>query len=230
MRDFFVIGHRGAAGEKFENSLSGFEYALTLGIDAIELDVRAHSGELWVIHDHQLERLTGTNGIFDSVKNPDGLRLLNNEAIPKLHQVLDLTWGKMPVNIEIKSFDTADLVVELLNSYPAINRDSEFPWVLISSFDHRQLVDLRAQSCPWELAPLITGIPTNARQLIEEIKPYSLHLDEDYVDLEFINQIQHKDVRVMVFTVNDYNQALGLKKNGINGIFTDFPSKLAGIE
>ena len=45
MHDFFIIGHRGAAGEKFENSLSGFKHALTLDIDAIELDVRAHSGE-----------------------------------------------------------------------------------------------------------------------------------------------------------------------------------------
>ncbi len=36
MGSFFIIGHRGAVGEKFENSLSGFEYALTLDIDAIE--------------------------------------------------------------------------------------------------------------------------------------------------------------------------------------------------
>ena len=38
MQPFYFIGHRGAAGEKFENSMSGFEYALSLDIDAIELD------------------------------------------------------------------------------------------------------------------------------------------------------------------------------------------------
>ena len=57
--NFYIIGHRGAAGELFENSLEGFEYALTLGIDMIEIDIREHSSELWVIHDHDLERLTG---------------------------------------------------------------------------------------------------------------------------------------------------------------------------
>ena len=39
--------------------MSGFEYALSLDIDAIELDIQLHRGELWVIHDHDLERLTG---------------------------------------------------------------------------------------------------------------------------------------------------------------------------
>ena len=230
MHEFFVIGHRGAAGEKFENSLSGFEYALTLDIDAIELDVRAHSGELWVIHDNELDRLTGSSGKFDKSEDPGSLRLLNGEAIPKLHQVLDLIWGKMPVNIEIKSLDSAGLIVDLLRQYPTIEAESPFPWILISSFDHRQILELRRQACPWELAPIISGIPTNGNQLIDEIKPYSLHLDDKYVDLKIIEQIQSQGVRVMVFTVNDYNLALDLKNSGIDGIFTDFPSKLTGIE
>jgi len=230
MHDFFVIGHRGAAGEKFENSFSGFELALTLDIDAIELDVRAHSGELWVIHDFYLERLTGSSGRFDTFEDPSSLRLLNNEPIPKLEQVLDLLWGKMPVNIEIKSSETADPLLDLLAQYPLIEAQSEFPWILISSFDHRQILDLSRQSCPWKLAPIISGIPANAKQLIEEIKPYSLHMKDDYVDFEFIEQVQGMGVHVMVFTVNDFNRALSLKQSGIDGIFTDFPSELSNLQ
>ena len=49
----------GTPGERLENSLDGFSHALTLAIDAIELDIREHSGQLWVFHDHKLERLTG---------------------------------------------------------------------------------------------------------------------------------------------------------------------------
>lgn len=230
MHDFFIIGHRGAAGEKFENSLSGFEYALTLDIDAIELDVRAHSGELWVIHDHQLDRLTSSSGAFNTFENPGSLRLLNNEPIPKLRQVLDLMWGKMPLNIEIKSFDSAGLLLALLDRYPVIESESSFPWVLISSFDHRQILELRSQACPWELAPIISGIPINADQLVDEIKPYSLHLDDEYVDLAFVEQVRRQGVRVMVFTVNDSSRALSLKKSGIDGIFTDYPSRLQNID
>jgi glycerophosphoryl diester phosphodiesterase len=230
MHDFFVIGHRGAAGEKFENSLSGFEHALTLDIACIELDVRAHSGDLWVIHDNDLERLTGSSGRFETIENPASLRLLNKERIPKLREVLDLLWGIKPVNIELKSFNSAGLVLDLLGQYPAIEAESAFPWILISSFDHRQILELRRQNCPWQLAPIISGIPTNEKQLLEEIKPYSLHMDFEYVDFEFIEQVQRMGVHVMVFTVNDYSQALNLKQSGVDGVFTDFPSELSSLQ
>ncbi len=44
MHNFYLIGHRGVAGERFENSMSGFEHALTLDLDAVELDIRQHAG------------------------------------------------------------------------------------------------------------------------------------------------------------------------------------------
>ncbi|MCH8104349.1 MAG: glycerophosphodiester phosphodiesterase [Proteobacteria bacterium] len=230
MNNFFIIGHRGARGEKFENSLSGFKYALTLDIDAIELDIRQHSGELWVIHDHELERLTGSTGRFDEAIDPSKLRLLNNEPIPRLREVLDLFWGKLPVNIEIKSFDTVSLLLELLDQYPVIEQDSNFPWILISSFDHRQIRELRNRSCPWELALLTGGIPINTRQLIDEIKPFSWNMKDEYVDYSFIEQIQRQGVRVMIYTVNKMHRAVSLRNGGIDGIFTDYPSSLANID
>ena len=230
MHEFFVIGHRGAAGEKLENSLSGFKHALTLDIDAIELDVRQHSGELWVIHDNDLQRLTGSSGNFEDSDDPAQLRLLNGEPIPKLSEVLDLYWARMPINIEIKSLDTAALLLELLDQYPAIDKQSIFPWILISSFDHQQMADLRKLTDRWQLAPIITGIPINCDQLIDEIRPYSIHFDIDYIDPTVITQIKDRDVRVMVFTVNNVAQVTILKNAGVTGIFTDFPSQLLDIK
>lgn len=57
-----VYGHRGAKGEAPENTLAGFEYALELGLSALELDVRLSADEeLVVIHDDTVQRTT--NGI-----------------------------------------------------------------------------------------------------------------------------------------------------------------------
>lgn len=81
--DFYIIGHRGAAGEQFENSLEGFEYALTLDIDMIEIDIREHSSQLWVFHDRDLERLTADSGRFENHPNPSQLRLLNGGTLAK---------------------------------------------------------------------------------------------------------------------------------------------------
>jgi glycerophosphoryl diester phosphodiesterase len=226
MQSFYFIGHRGAAGEKFENTMSGFKYALSLEIDAVELDIQLNQGELWVIHDHDLERLTGTTGRFDELDDPAALRLLNGDPIPKLSEVLNLLWGKVPLNIEIKSAGTGLVLLELLEQYPAIEQTSGLPWIIISSFDHQQILELRSRDCPWALAPIILGIPLNARQLIDEIKPFSFHLYNEYLDIELVRQIQQQGVRVMVFTVNKPDRVHELRSAGIDGIFTDYPSTL----
>jgi glycerophosphoryl diester phosphodiesterase len=228
MQPFYFIGHRGAAGEKFENSMSGFEYALSLDIDALELDIQLHGGELWVMHDHDLERLTGATGRFDELDDPAALRLLNGEPVPRLSEVLDLIWGKIPINIEIKSPGTGPVLLGLLEQYPAIDQVSDFPWIIISSFDHRQILELRSQGCLWALAPIILGIPLNARQLIDDIKPFSFHLHNEYLDFDLVREIQQQGVRVMVFTVNKPDRVEKLRNAGIDGIFTDYPSKLPG--
>ncbi len=230
MNNFFIIGHRGAAGEKFENSLSGFEYALTLDIDAIELDIRQHSGELWVIHDQELDRLTGIKGRFDAFEDPSKLRLLNHEPIPKLGEVLDLLWGKIALNIEIKSLESTSLLLNLLKQYPFIEQEPRFPWILISSLDNTILLKLRKQNCPWELSLVTHGVPGYKNQLIDQIQPFCWSMDDESVDFAFIEQVQHLGVRVMVYTVNEKNRARTLKKAGIDGIFTDYPSRLLNID
>lgn len=58
-----LFGHRGARGEAPENTLAGFQYAQTLGIDAFELDVRLSADEqLVVMHDPTVDRTTNGSG------------------------------------------------------------------------------------------------------------------------------------------------------------------------
>jgi glycerophosphoryl diester phosphodiesterase len=229
MKGFSVIGHRGAAGEAFENSMSGFKLALSLDIDAIELDIRQHNGELWVIHDHELERLTGKPGLFTGIEQPLDIRLLNNEPVPKLKQVLDLFWGKMPINIEIKSFNTAALLLEVLSHYPALEANPNFPWILISSFDHRQILELRQMNCPWPISPISSGVPIHVESMVEALKPYSWNMDDEYIDIDFISQMKHLNIPTIVFTVNNKARARELKNAGAAGIFTDYPSTMVEI-
>jgi glycerophosphoryl diester phosphodiesterase len=230
MSNFFVIGHRGASGEKFENSMSGFELALTLDIDAIELDVHQHNGELWVIHDPELERLTGKSGLLSSTADLSEIRLLNGEPIPKLKDVLDLFWGRMPINIEIKSFNTAALLLEVLSHYPALETNPHFPWILISSFDHRQILELRHKNCPWPISPISAGVPIFVEPMAQALKPYSWNMNDEYIDLAFINQMNNLGIPVLVFTVNNKERAQALKNLGVKGIFTDFPSTMANFD
>jgi len=227
--NFYIIGHRGAAGERFENSLEGFKHALTLDIDAVELDIREHSSELWIFHDHDLERLTGIPGIFEDHPDPSALRLGNGEPIPTLKQVLDLYWGKMPLNIEIKSITNVELLLQLLDQYPEPGPQSGLPWLLISSFDHDIIHQLDQLEISWPLAPITDLLHHQVAADLEHITPFSWHFDHQALDLNAVQELRKDGIPSLVFTVNDIKRALYLRQQGVAGIFTDIPTKMAQI-
>ncbi len=226
---FYIIGHRGAAGEKFENSFEGFKHALTLEIDAVELDIREHSSQLWVFHDHDLERLTGIPGLFEDHPDPSTIRLRNGEAVPTLKQVLDLYWGKMPLNIEIKSITNLDLLLQLLDQYPEPGKPPGLPWILISSFDHDIIHQLDQLEITWPLAPITDLLHHQVAADLEHTTPFSWHFDHQCLDLDAVQKLRDQGIPSLVFTVNDSERARQLRQQGIAGIFTDFPSKMIQI-
>jgi glycerophosphoryl diester phosphodiesterase len=226
---FYIIGHRGAAGERLENSLDGFKHALTLEIDAIELDIREHSQRLWVIHDHDLERLTGKPGLFEDHLDPAAIKLRNGELVPDLQQVVDLYWGKMPVNIEIKSVTHVQLLLDLLARYSTPTSTSGLPWIMISSFNHLVLLELKKLDCPWPLAPISSGTPLQFDAELQQIAPFSWHFKDEYLDLDQVQYLRERGVASLVFTVNCPARAQYLKQNGVAGIFTDIPSQMPGL-
>ena len=227
--NFYIIGHRGAAGELFENSFEGFEYALTLGLDMIEIDVRQHGDDLWVIHDHDLERLTGEPGLFEHHPEPAKIRLLNGEPVPTLKQVLDMTWGKMPLNVEIKAVEELGLLLDLLDGYPAPPAADALPWILISSFNHEAIAALRRRGCPWPLAPITSGDQLEIQAELDSISPWSWHFDDDFMNFTLVDRLRQQGIPSFVFTVNDIERARELKRRGVAGILTDHPSKMIGI-
>lgn len=227
---FYLIGHRGAAGERLENSPEGFQHALTLAIDAVEIDIREHSGEIWVFHDRELERLTDQSGNFADQDDISRLRLANGEPIPRLRQVLDLYWGKMPLNIEIKSIGNLQGLLGLLAGYPSPGAAAGLPWILISAFNHDTLAELRRLGCPWPLAPLNRKPPAQTRDTIDAIAPYSWHFANDHVDLELVRDLRDRGILSLVFTVNDTDRARFLRAHGIAGIFTDQPARMLQMD
>ena len=114
-----VIGHRGAAAEAPENTLSSFTRALSAGADALELDVRVTAdGVPVVIHDPTLDRTTDRAGAVASLSvqevraadagarfTPDGGASLpfrgQGVTVPTLAEVLQRFPGT-PLVVELK--------------------------------------------------------------------------------------------------------------------------------
>ncbi|MFT5219692.1 MAG: glycerophosphoryl diester phosphodiesterase [Planctomycetota bacterium] len=222
--DFIIIGHRGAAGERFENTIEGFNHTLSIAPDAIELDIQEHNNELWVFHDDDMDRLTESAGPFSELDDVSKVRLNNGQPIPKLSEVLDLCWGKIALNIEAKSIANPQLLLDLLESYGELNANPVIPWILLSSFDHNVLFDLKQRGCRWPLAPIDEAIPDNIDSIIERLAPYSCHFDDDQLDFEKLALLHRAGVRSFIYTVNSIERANQLKESGVAGIFTDYPS------
>lgn len=121
------IAHRGLwsdSPETPENSLAAFAEAAANGY-AIELDVRLSAdGAVMVIHDDDIERMTGVPGSVSEMTATDlqALGLFDgSQIIPTLPEVLTLVDGRVPVFIEIKNTGQIgpleDAVARLLNSY-----------------------------------------------------------------------------------------------------------------
>ena len=230
---FYIIGHRGAAGEAFENTLEGFERAIELGVDAIELDIQENASQLWVFHDLGLDRLSDATGRFREHPNPGSIRLQDGSSIPTLKQVLDLAWARIPINIEVKAVKNLGLLLDLLGRYrpAALTADNGLPWILISSFDHPALMQLHQRACPWPLAPLVyhKPLPSELDSVQQSIPPFSWHFSDEYLDFFQITQLREQDLPSFVYTVNDLERARELRRRGVSGIFTDLPSTMLAL-
>jgi glycerophosphoryl diester phosphodiesterase len=76
------VGHRGAAGLKPENTLSGFMRALDLGVDAIEIDVLMTADKKLVVHhDYGLKP--------EIARSPDGSWLSSQAIMPIMNMSVE---------------------------------------------------------------------------------------------------------------------------------------------
>ena len=108
MGDYYYA-HRGYHHEPEapENSLAAFRLAVLHGY-GVELDVHLLSdGNLAVLHDSSLKRMTGHPGVVEDLKEsslPEYYLGNSRETIPSFRQVLDVIHGKIPMIVELKPY------------------------------------------------------------------------------------------------------------------------------
>jgi glycerophosphoryl diester phosphodiesterase len=140
-----VLGHRGSPTQRPENTIESFTAALAEGADGVELDVlQCETGELVVVHDPILTRLTGKNiavrhAPWSLLRTLDvGSHLdarFASARIPLLAEVFEALPADALVNVELKGADgppsprMAREVARALSTTPRRDR------LLVSSFD-----------------------------------------------------------------------------------------------
>lgn len=221
-----VIAHRGASGQEPENTLLAIQAAINANVDGIEIDVHLVENQLVVIHDRWLDKTTnGTGRIRD--KSFAELRRLDagkGQRIPTLWEVLLLIDGQCALNIELKSEQTVELVLEtLVKAIDILNFKKE--QFILSSFNHHLLKQIKLFDRSWRIGALTGSRPINYAVFAEMLDAYSVHIDVDFVDKNFVEDAHQRGLKVYVYTVDHEEDIADLIAIKVDGIFTNDPTR-----
>lgn len=224
-----VIGHRGAAGLKAENTLPSFRAAYAAGVNAVELDVYWHAQRLWVIHDDTLERTTNGEGTLNdyTLEQLRDLDAGEGHPMPYLTEVLAELPDQVGINIELKGPGTAGPVADLLMQLSAD--------VLVSSFDHDALRVFRELDDHTPVAPLYHHWPRAGLSGVVEtagtLTATYVNLSQRIATQRRIRGLSDAGLDCLIYTVNRIDQARKFIAWGAKGVFTDRPDlvRAAGL-
>ena len=232
-RKFNVIAHRGASGHTPENTLAAFQKAIDLGANMIELDAHlSRDGELVVIHDERLERLTNGFGFVNdyTLSELKQFKILKQgergdiERIPTLREVFELIGKHVGTVVELKTGYC---------SYPGIEAKTarlleEFDLIddaIVIAFHHPTLQEIKRVN-----PQIATGILYSAGLLepwavAETVGADVLHPDYHYIWPEVVAESQRRGYRVHPWTI-DAPDDLRRWKGVVDGITTNLPDRL----
>ena len=222
------IGHRGAKGSEPENTLISFQKALDMQVDGIELDVHLCSdGEIIVIHDETVDRTTNGTGLVHalSFRELKALSINEKHQVSTLREVFELVNQNCFINIELKTYETADKVVELIEEYVS-EKNWNYSHFLISSFDWNALQQVRFLSDEIQLGVLTETDLDLALAFAKFIKAKSIHPHFHLLNKENVLKIQEKGIQVFPWTLNELEDISKIKGYNVNGIITDFPNRI----
>ncbi len=222
------IGHRGAKGYEPENTLSSFQKAIDMQVDGIELDVHLSTdGELMVIHDETIDRTTNGKGFVNQFKRAElqNFKIEGNNRIPTLREVFDLVGRRCLINIELKTFETTPIVVNLIEKYIQEN-NWEYSDFIVSSFDWNALQEAHQRNPKIPVGVLTEVDLDEALAFAKFIQAKSIHPDFQLLNQENTINLLENGFEVIPWTVNKAADIKIVQSFNVSGIISDFPDRI----
>lgn len=228
------LAHRGLHGTGApENSLAAFRRAVDAGV-GVELDVHlCIDGHAVVTHDADLQRVTGHPGrVVELTCEELAERPLlggDGSGVPALRDVLDVLSGRVPVMIELKSFDRTvgpleRSVLDAITGYPGGVAVASFNPVSVDWFRaHARGVPrgqtaatFRDGSMPRWLAPLLRSMLLNRRT-----RPHYISYELTGLPNRWADAWRDRGLPLVTWTVRTPEQLARARAVADNVIFED---------
>ncbi|BAF69622.1 glycerophosphodiester phosphodiesterase [Nitratiruptor sp. SB155-2] len=220
IKPFGIVAHRGGGEESVENTIRGIEYALSIGVDIVEVDIRStKDGRLILLHDPDLTRIAG---IMKEVHDVDfdelqKYKVFGKEPIATLKEALQTVDGKCGLFLEIKEPSLTDKVIQMVHAHDAKE------WIAIISF-YEEVIEQTKKNDPEIVAGLVYSRPPGK---IKEAKAIGADfvLPHYKIATQKANRFAHAlGLKVVAWTVNEESLMMECIEKGVDVIATDFPS------
>ncbi len=238
-----VIAHRGYSGAYPENTICAINGAINLGVDMVELDVRLSRDHVPVIfHNTSLMPITSCPLRVDQLTVAE-LKALDvgiwrgetfrGERMPTLDEVLALTRGRIPLNLDIK---TPAAIVPIIAGVQA----------------HQMLDEVVLSGCTWAharrvrqvepglhvlmnvdgyLRTLLRILSARMALLLSQLQartaqPMGLNISHHFAAERFIRDAAACNLPIWTWTVDEPQRARQLAQLGAVSITSNWPDRI----
>jgi len=252
-----IIGHRGAGGKLPENTLPSFQKALEEGALFIELDVRSSKdGQVVILHDARLDRTTNGHGPVRK-KSLRELKALDAGYWFTLDRGASYPYRGQKIEIPtleeyLSSFSKARAIIEVKQSRPSIVQKvieivcrlgkeqsvllaTEKDVIMRAIRKELQKKDLRIASgfSYGEAAAFFYWVAGGKKGDLAS-SGQALQIPCEYNGMTLVSEAtisaaHELGVEMFVWTVNSVEEMGRLLDLGVDGIITDYPSRLREI-
>ncbi|SQB36868.1 cytoplasmic glycerophosphodiester phosphodiesterase [Citrobacter koseri] len=220
-----IVAHRGGGKLAPENTLAAIDVGARCGHTMIEFDVKlSKDGEIFLLHDDNLERTSNGWGVAGEVNWQDLLRVdagswfsgkFKGEPLPLLSQVAERCREHgMMANIEIKpTIGTGPLTGRVV-ALAARELWSGMTAPLLSSFEIDALEAAQKAAPELPRGLLLDDWRDDWHTLTTRLGCVSVHLNHKLLDEARVKVLKAAGLRILVYTVNKPQRAAELLRLG----------------
>lgn len=134
------------------------------------------------------------------------------------------------VNVEIKDASNTPADALIVSKIVAMIEELGMQdQVLISSFNHEYLRQVKAIDPSIPTGALVNQLVTDPLALMKDLDAQAFHPGKKYTYAKQVHALREAGYTVNVWTVNDEAEVLALIEMGVTGIITDFPQQIKPI-
>lgn len=222
-----IISHRGGAGLAPENTLAAIKAGYEGGADIVHIDIRLTKDDVAVLlHDAVLTRTHKIKANIESLTYARLQELTKKHCPPTLETVLDKYFGKVLLNIELRSPTSGKKVAKLIAAR-AGKVQSKWDSVLLSSSKASELFAVRRVSRRANIALLQGNNPFAYIAYHRFLHFTAVGFHRLHVNRLALTIAAKAELFTYAYTVDRPQAAAHLEELGFDGVMTGYPDKIS---